>query len=158
MSYEEQPLDEPRHEEAYPAAGTALDKVRLPAIFLIIVGILNIPGGFFWALTGANAMWNVEANEQAAKQFNLPKVDPGQAKVGAIFYFGLCVMSLVAGAITILGGVRMLSLKSYGLAILGSVLAILPCISVMGCCGVGEGVGIWSLIVLTSADVRSAFR
>jgi len=53
---------------------------------------------------------------------------------------------------------RLLSFKSYGLAIFASVLAVIPSVSPMDCCGVGEGVGIWSLIVLMSADVRSAFR
>jgi hypothetical protein len=52
----------------------------------------------------------------------------------------------------------MVSLKSYGLAMTGSILAAIPCLSAMGCCGIGEAVGIWSLIVLMSADVKSAFR
>ena len=33
-----------------------------------------------------------------------------------------------------------------------------PCVSCAGCCGVGEVIGLWALIVLLSADVRSAFR
>jgi hypothetical protein len=147
-----------RRDDAYPAAKSPLDRVRLPAIFLIIVGVLNVPGAFFWAFTGANGIWNAESNEEIATQFNLPKTDPGQAKVAGIFYFGLCILSLIAAAITILGGVRMLKLKSYALAVMASALAVIPCISPMGCCGIGEGIGIWSFVVLMSADVRSAFR
>jgi hypothetical protein len=60
--------------------------------------------------------------------------------------------------LVILGGVRMLSLKSYGLAFLASVTAAVPCVSLIACCGVGEIVGIWALVVLLQPDVRAAFR
>ena len=60
--------------------------------------------------------------------------------------------------LTILGAVRMMALKSYGLAVFVSVLAAVPCISCMACCGPGEGVGIWALVVLLNPEVRSAFR
>jgi hypothetical protein len=130
MPYEDEPLyddfrrdDDLHQHESYPAIKSALDKVRMPAILLIIVGVLNVPGAFFWALTGANAIWNAESNEQVAKQFNLPKTDPGQSKVAGIFYFGLCALSLIGAAITIFGGARMLKLKSYGLAVVASALA-----------------------------------
>jgi hypothetical protein len=39
-----------------------------------------------------------------------------------------------------------------------AIAAALLCISPMGCCGIGEGAGIWSFVVLMNADVRSAFR
>ncbi len=164
MPYEDEPYDDFRHgdefhqDESYPAIKTALDKVRMPAILVIIVGVLNIPGALLRALTGANAIWNADANAQMSKDMNLLAVEPGAAKAGAMFYFVLCVFSLLAAAITIFGGMRMLKLRSYGLAVFASVLAAIPCISPMGCCGVGEGAGIWSFVVLMNADMRSAFR
>jgi hypothetical protein len=165
MPYDDQPpFDDFRHDDTYdrddelPAIRSALGRVRLPAIFLIIVGLLNIPGSLFWALTGANAIWNAEANEEISKQMNLPKTDPGQMKMGGYFYFGLCVVSFIAAAITIFGGVRMLKLKSYPLAVIASAFAVIPCVSPMGCCGLGEATGIWAFVVLMNADVRSSFR
>jgi hypothetical protein len=65
---------------------------------------------------------------------------------------------LLVGLLGIIGGWRMLSLKSYGLAVLASVLVAIPCISPGGCCCLGQIVGIYSLIVLLSADVRAAFQ
>ena len=119
MPYEDEPPyddfrrdDDLRQDESDPAIKAALDKVRMPAILLIIVGVLNIPGAFLWALTGANAIWNADANAQMSKEMNLPAVDPGAAKAGAMFYFVLCVFSLIAAAITIFGGMRMLKLRS----------------------------------------------
>jgi hypothetical protein len=68
------------------------------------------------------------------------------------------MVSLIAAMITVFGGMRMLSLKSYGLAVFASACAAIPCVSPMGCCGIGEGIGIWSFVVLMNADVRSVFR
>ena len=67
-------------------------------------------------------------------------------------------LGLILSLLTMFGAIRMMSLKSYGLAVFVSVLAMVPCVSCVGCCGMGEGIGIWSLIVLLSPEVRAAFR
>jgi hypothetical protein len=67
------------------------------------------------------------------------------------------VLMVVLSFVTILGGVYMRSLKGYGLAIAGAIIACVPCISAMACCGVGEGIGIWALVVLANPEVRAAF-
>ena len=58
----------------------------------------------------------------------------------------------------LVGGIRMLSLKNYGLAIVASILAAIPGFSCSGCCGFGAIIGIWALVVLINADVREAFQ
>jgi len=95
MPYEDEPpYDDFRRDEDFrrddelPAIRSALGKVRLPAIFLIIVGVLNIPGAFFWALTGANAIWGAEGNEEISKQMNMPVLPRSAATMGGILYFG----------------------------------------------------------------------
>jgi hypothetical protein len=45
-------------------------------------------------------------------------------------------------------------LKSYGLAMTSSILAMIPC---HVCCMVGLPIGIWALIVLLKPEVKSAF-
>jgi hypothetical protein len=67
-------------------------------------------------------------------------------------------VGIIASALTILGAVRMLMLKSHGLAIFASILAAIPCVSLTACFGLGLGIGIWSLVVLLSNDVSTAFR
>jgi MFS family permease len=157
MSYEDQPLDD--YPVPFdPVLSGPLQKVRIPAALLICVGILNILGAFFYAFTGLNALLNPQSLEQGAKQFNLPQTNAQSAATAAVFYLVLFTMAVVAGAITILGGIRMLKLKSFVLAIFGSILAAIPCLSTTSCCGIGEAVGIWALIVLMSAEVSSAFR
>ena len=169
MSYDDQPQDHdaPPERDVVPDAVAA--KVRIPAIFLIVVGVLNILGAGYWAFNGSIMLANpAQANEQAnqlSKAFNPNQekdmkaagIDPIQfTKSMGMGYVGLGIVGVLAALLTILAGVRMLSMKSRGLAIFGSVLALIPCISFMGCCGIGEGVGIWSLVVLMSADVKAA--
>ena len=55
-------------------------------------------------------------------------------------------------------GIRMLSLKNYGLVILASILAALPGVSCSGCCGLGLIVGIWAIVVLINPDIRASFQ
>jgi hypothetical protein len=74
------------------------------------------------------------------------------------FDWGLGALVLLAAIVTAIAGVRMRALKSRGLALTGAVLAIIPCLSPAGCCGLGEAIGIWALIVLAQADVKSAFH
>src|SRR5205807_657149 len=77
---------------------------------------------------------------------------------GAAVMFGSGGVGLVASLIIILGGLRMRALRSYGLAVTGSVLALLPCVTCTGCCGLGQGIGIWALVVLLKPEVKALFR
>ena len=55
----------------------------------------------------------------------------------------------------IVGGWQMRQLKSYGLATIASVLAMLPCTASWM---IGLPLGLWSLIVLLQPEVRQAFE
>ena len=63
----------------------------------------------------------------------------------------------ITALLNIIGGIQMLRLRSYGLALFASILAAIPCISCSACCGLGEGIGIWALVVLLNPEVRAAF-
>jgi hypothetical protein len=67
-------------------------------------------------------------------------------------------VAAIVALLVILGAARMLVLKSYGLSLFAAILTAIPCISPSACCLLGEGVGIWAVIVLLNPDVRSAFR
>jgi hypothetical protein len=68
------------------------------------------------------------------------------------------VAMLFAGALIVFGGIQMIRLRARGLAITSSILAMVPCLTCLGCCGVGQGIGIWALVILSSADVKALFR
>ncbi len=58
-------------------------------------------------------------------------------------------------AVITYGAVKMKNLKSFGLAMTASILALIPCGS---CWLLGIPFGIWALVVLSRPDVKSAFR
>lgn len=64
------------------------------------------------------------------------------------------IVSMVASFFIIFGGMKMKQLQGYGMAIAGSILAILPCNC---CCCIGAIPGIWALVVLLNSDVKLAF-
>jgi hypothetical protein len=85
---------------------------------------------------------------------------PGQVQPGpeqAAFVVGTYVGATVAviwGLLVLLGAISMMSLRSYALAMTGSIVALIPCNL---CCVVGLPIGIWSLVVLGRSEVKSAF-
>lgn len=71
----------------------------------------------------------------------------------------ILVMGAVQAIICIViiaGAWQMRGLKSYGLAMTGSILAMIPYIS--PCCLLGLPFGIWSIVVLNDDNVKNAFR
>lgn len=149
-------------------ASDARGRVLVPAIALIVVGVLNL------FLAGGPAVYGLGVSKvpSATLENELRSKNPEQLKEleaqgmsvedirSMLIYgsFSLAGLDFLASFLVIFGGMRMLSLKNYGLAILAAVLAALPGVSCSGCCGVGEIVGIWALVVLINPDVRASFQ
>lgn len=57
--------------------------------------------------------------------------------------------------VIILGAIKMRSATSRGLAMTGSILAMIPCTT--SCCLLGLPIGIWAVVVLMNPDVKAAF-
>jgi hypothetical protein len=149
----------------------ARERVTLPAMFLIVVGVLNLlPAAYF----AVNTLYVTSLTpEQLQKQ--MVKQNPAMQRqlddlaeqgytvadikrLGEYVCGGLSGGGFLVSLITIVGGIRMLQLKNYGLAVFASLVAAVPCLSGVACCGVGEIVAVWSIWVLLQVDVRSAFR
>jgi hypothetical protein len=151
------------------AEEAAMRRTNAPGILLIIMGVLNLLGAGYFLVNGLFLL--TPAGQQAA-QFQAEQMNPeqkqqmeqlgwdmgkfmggmgiGQAVVGGLGLL-LAVASIAAGAM-------MRSLRGYSLAVIVSILACIPFISPVGCCLLGQIFGIWSLVVLLSPDVKSAFR
>ena len=67
----------------------------------------------------------------------------------------LGLLGFASGLIVLAGAISMMQLRWYPLAIIASVLAMIPVVS--PCCLLGLPFGIWSLIVLMQPDVRQSF-
>lgn len=147
-------------------------RVSLPAILLIIAGVINLLWAGYWFFEGIRAVLMTpeqvretqKATAEALKEFGFPQdaafaQDPQSVKTQSMATgFGTGIFSLIAGLLTLIGGLRMYQLRSFGLAITGAIAACIPCVSCLGCCGVGEVVGIWAIVVLLNPEVRAAFQ
>ena len=134
-------------------------KVTAPAIALIVVGALNTLYGLWvliQSLAGANEGGELPPEMRENPEFVelYEKIEPFSSTIS----LSVSLIVTIAGALILFAGIRMLKLRSYGLAVTGSILAAIPCISIMACCGIGEAVGIWALVVLMSPDVKVLFR
>lgn len=149
-------------------SSAARSRVTPAAIFLIIVGVLNLfmaAGPAFYGV-GASKVTPEELERQM--QLSNPQALADAKAQGWtiadirnwLIYgsFSWAGVDFLASFLVILGGIRMLYLKNYGLAVLASIVAALPIVSCSGCCGLGTIAGVWSIIVLVNADVRATFQ
>jgi hypothetical protein len=148
--------------------GMVRSRVQGPAIGLVIVGVVNL---LLALLAGAVGAFYASADEGTFQEI-MEKQYPAQWKemqrqgwalrdfLNIYVYSGFSegVLGVVTAILSIIAGVRMLALKSYGFSVFTSVLVAIPCISCSGCCGLGEGIGIWALVVLMNEEVKAAFR
>jgi hypothetical protein len=151
------------------ATDAAMARTNLPGIFLIIVAIFNLFGvlgtGFTALKNGTMTRDEFEVNQKAVADLGgmfgaqAQKMSYEDQKTGAIFYGVWAAAALLGTILPLIAGIRMRSLRSYGLCMVGAVISVVPCISVSSCpCFFGAAIGVWALVVLASADVKNAFR
>ena len=140
------------------ASGPAPPKLAAPAIALVVVGVID----------GVQAIYGLSRNLSGANEGNPPPpnvqenpqlmeiYDAMQPYQGVINTTGTALAVLCA-VVIVLAGVQMLRRKMYPLCVTGSILAAIPCLSFLACCLIGEGVGIWALVVLMQSDVKQTF-
>jgi hypothetical protein len=143
-------------------------RVQGPAICLIVVGVLNLllglGAGLFGGVYAAIPEDMLEKEVQKQNPAALQQMKQAGMSIKDIvnFYvyggFSGAALGVVTAVLAVIAGARMLALKSYGFAVFTSVLVSIPCISCSACCGIGEGIGIWSLVVLMNEEVKAAFR
>ena len=153
-----------------PNTSAAESKIKPPAICLIVVAVLSLLFGAYSLFNNAMALVNppsqaeIEAELERgiaeegldAQQAELARSWVGTAtSVGPVMGTIWALALTLASIVIIWGGVKMLQLRSYGLAMTASVLALIPCIS--PCCVLGIPFGIWALVVLRNNDVKAAF-
>ncbi|GEM_PF-1026134 len=138
------------------AAGTTIDVVRGPAVWLMIAGAISLV--FAIVDLAQNARW-LALIQQGQKLPELPEpfrdivqITPAVVVASVPINF----VRIMIAAVIIYGATRMRRLESYGLAMTASILSLVPCLN-CGCC-LGMPIGIWALVVLTRPEVRASFR
>lgn len=123
----------------------AKKRTMLPAIFLYIVAslsILNHLGGIVLSLMGESTNPFMPQGAGGVDQAQL-----AGAVIGGI-------VGVLCDILVIVGAYNMQQMKSYGLALTGAIIATVPCCI---CLILGMPFGIWSLVVINSADVKPHF-
>jgi hypothetical protein len=158
-------LEDPYEPSANPDA--ARSRVMPPAIILIVLNVLNLLFGLGIAGNGAYvaALGPDELRRKSLEGLKavpewraiVEKQDKQTTFYWAIAeYLGGGILWILLSLVALIGAIRMMSLRNYGLAMTSAVLTVIPCVT--PCCLLGQGAGIWALIVLMNNDVRAAFR
>ncbi|QDT15920.1 hypothetical protein [Alienimonas californiensis] len=133
--------------------GRAADRVKSPAIALLVVGGLSLLSSLgYSALTGVAAL-----NGPPPPEPGLAPAEAAGRKAG--FYIGAIGFPLATLTLTgliLMGGYQMLNVQSWGWALTGTLAAMVPCCNFTAL--IGFPIGIWVLIVLFDPQVKAAFR
>jgi len=138
------------------ARDAALQKIKAPAVAMIVLAILNI----------VLSLWNLikliffppNLNQELAKypQFQDPQIQHMLQMFYGPIGIGSAIFTLVMGIVILFGAVQMRKLENYVFALVAAILAILPCVS--ACCILGLPFGIWALVVMNKPEVKSQFK
>jgi hypothetical protein len=131
--------------------------VQAPAIALLINNIvfLVMGVGLFFAAPQITKGLMQKVQEMQAQSGQPVTPVPEDLKQTPLDYAQLA-LKIVVGGLSIFGAVQMRNLQSYGMAMTGSILSMIPCLA--PCCISGLPLGIWAIIVLNKPEVKSAFR
>ena len=135
--------------QAPVAVGNAQAMVNGPGIFMMVLAIICIP------LTLLGLAMNLFAGSLGSILKDLPPELADQLIRDGAIGIAQNGLSLVANIAILIGAIKMRKCQSYGLAMTASILCIL---CDWGCCCLGLGAGIWSLVVLSKPEVKAAFQ
>jgi hypothetical protein len=168
--------------EALPAYGpaerartAARRRVGLVSAALIGVGALNLTLAFPLLIGGVWSMsWAEDESKHAVTVWSTfqasvlrffpgfllpPPSPPDEMKTMTAFRaLSWGWLDLASSVLTLVAGIRMRVLRNLRLVVSGALVTALPFLSCSACCGVGEIVGGWALLVLLDPEIRRAFR
>lgn len=132
--------------------GDVADKVKGPAISLIVVGAISAVLQVLGILANLLGMGMASADmSQFEGMEGMEWMAPLMSGTVSIL---ISILALAVAAVLIFGGLKMKSLQSYGLAMAATILAMVPCLT--PCC-LGIPFGIWALVVMLKPEVKAAF-
>ena len=128
----------------------AADRVRLPAIGLIVTAVLGLLGNV-WGVIGGLVRGPQPLPPNLPPEF----VDVFRFLTGPLGVV-LSLVGLLISTFVLVGAIKMINLRSYGLVMAATIVSLVQCVS--PCCCTGLPIGIWALVVLLNGDVQAAFR
>ena len=157
--------DEEERPKAKGSARRGRDKLATPGTFLAIasgIGLTLLVLGFLANITGLDG--NRDKLDQMIADAKAAPPGPGRDAQVKVFQkyrrnftalvIGSSLLFIAIHITTLIAGQKMQSAEGFGLALTGSLRALLPC---GGCCILTLPAGIWCLIILFDPDVKAAF-
>lgn len=143
----------------------AADRVKGPAIGLIVTGALGILAALYGLFSNGMAMMGAgpqmqQMEAQLDQMEGAEGVDPAVfmkiMQAGGAVGIAMNIVGAIVSVVVIMGGLKMKNLESKGFATTASILAMIPCLS--PCCVLGIPMGIWALVTLKDPAVQAAFK
>jgi hypothetical protein len=130
----------------------AQDQVNGPAVGLMIVAILGL------LMQVGSLVYRLFFSAVAASQPYGPFAANGPMRFmfSASFAVLSAIVGVGVGVLILIGALKMKKLENYGLAMVASIVAMIPCLS--PCCLIGLPIGIWAVVILSKPEVKAAFR
>lgn len=137
-----------------PAASpdAALQAVKGPVIALKVTAVLGLIGAVLGLIWNIMALAGVHFQFQ---QFGDPNMQMFLNRVGGGFGIFQSIVGIVVSFVLWQGAAKMQALQNYQFAFTASIIAMVPCVS--PCCWLGVPFGIWALVVLNRAEIKSQF-
>ncbi len=130
----------------------ALNKVKVPAIGLIVSAVLNFLFAVWGLIKLPSSAQTYQQVEGQLQQMNNPQVEQLTRQMLQLFTgpFGyVCaIFQIIIAVLIFIGALKMLKLRSYEFAFAAAIMSVIPCIN--PCCSWPLGLifGIWSLAIL----------
>jgi hypothetical protein len=137
-------------EQPYHRSAAAREAVSGPATFLLLSSGTAI--GLAAMLMIGNVVKGMKVAGDEDGRAGRAQVDPMIQMVSGVAGAGLGV---VYYGVIFASALQMRNLRSWGFSLAGSIMAMMPCTL---CCVLTLPFGLWSLIVLSKEEVKSAFR
>jgi hypothetical protein len=137
----------------------ARQKVSLPALFMLITGLLclafNVMAiALLWLAPDTIVRGKYDLMKDLFPQQPLPPYEEF-LKQEQTQQTGLYALRIVASLLVVVGAMKMRSLQGYGLAMTAAVVSVIPACVNECCCMLPFG--IWALIVLLNGEVKQGF-
>ncbi len=133
------------------------DKLKVPAILLLItssISLLNSLWGLIMSSSSIQQMQDLLARSGQSDQFG-PLIDSLSGPAAGIFMVVFNLFFLGLYVLCLLGGLKMMNVRSYGLVMTACIISSIPCFGSTCCLGMIPG--IWGLVLLTKPEVKAAF-
>lgn len=143
----------------------AKSRVKGPGIALLITGAGTILVGLLATVNiftldkqfaDVEAQWDNDPNMTPQQKQDMKKMLADAKPVVKSSLPVAIVLWIATGLLTVVGSIKMMNLSGSGIAKLASILSMIPIFD-WCCCFAGVPVGIWTLIVLSNAEVKAGF-